>query len=450
MNPVEDQVRAATRAQAQTLREVRPLRLTQAPQTVAWRGPGARARRARRFKTWIAPVAAAAAVIALAIALVIVRGIPNGRVATPRPPVAGAGVPPYYVAVTGPTGWYAYAPLSASASASPPSVLVIGETLTGKQLATIAPPRGSWYVGVTGAADDRTFVVSTMHMSSSGSPALAVTWYLLEIAPGGGYALAKLAIPDMRSWGVEAIGLSGSGRELAMSLVRAKREAGTPGFELRIYSVATGKLLRAWSTNDQSVLGDGVTVPGSQAHALFWADGDRAVVFPALVRVVGHGMKVISERQTERRIDVTAGSGDLIANSRLIWSLPAGAGDSRRCDPVGASVTADGKTVLCTTGPISSGTRAHGRVTLAWLAYSTAAPSVPRVLYKVTVDAPSSDASLADILWSDAAGSTLIVDWSVARSLSASTLHYGVVSQGRFRALPAVPALPGLWTIADW
>ncbi len=39
MNSVEDQVRAATRAQAATLREVRPLRLPRPPQHTGARGP---------------------------------------------------------------------------------------------------------------------------------------------------------------------------------------------------------------------------------------------------------------------------------------------------------------------------------------------------------------------------------------------------------------------------
>jgi len=443
MNPVEDQVRAATRAQAQTLREVRPLRLTQAPQTAAWRRPGARARRTRIFKTWIAPATAAAAVIALAIALVIVRDIPNGRVAPPRPAVTGTGVPPYYVAVTGPIGWYAYAPLSPSPS--PPNVLVIGETLTGKRLATVTPPSGSRFVGVTGAADDRTFVVSTMRTSLTASPALAVTWYLLQIAPGGGYILQRLDIPDMRSWGVQAIALSGSGRELAMTLARAKREAGSPDFELRIYSVATDKLVREWSTNDESVLGPGITVPGPQDQGLTWVDGDRALVFPTLVRVSRHGE--IIERPTERRIDVTAASGDLIANSRVIWSLPLspGAAAADRCDPFGASVTADGKTVLCT-----SRTLAHGRVTLAWLAFSASAPHVPRVLYKVTVAPPRAYAVVVAFLWSDASGSTSIVEWAVARTISPSTTHYGAVSHGRFRPLPPLPGFIEAQPKAAW
>ena len=72
MTPAERVVRAATRAYGETVTEVRPLDLTAAAK------PGERYVRVRRrrFPTWLAPLAAAAAVIALAISLVIVRNIP--------------------------------------------------------------------------------------------------------------------------------------------------------------------------------------------------------------------------------------------------------------------------------------------------------------------------------------------------------------------------------------
>jgi hypothetical protein len=86
VNTVEEKIRAATRAEAATLRELGPLRLPPAPGELP--GPeAARTRRQRRLRPWIAPVTAAAAVIALAISLVIVRDIPNGRGVPPARPV---------------------------------------------------------------------------------------------------------------------------------------------------------------------------------------------------------------------------------------------------------------------------------------------------------------------------------------------------------------------------
>jgi hypothetical protein len=87
VNTVEDKIRAATRAEAATLRELPPLRLPAASGELPGPGAAARARRARRFRIWIAPVTAATAVVAVAISLAIVRDIPNARVVSPAGPV---------------------------------------------------------------------------------------------------------------------------------------------------------------------------------------------------------------------------------------------------------------------------------------------------------------------------------------------------------------------------
>lgn len=426
MTSAEDIVRSTTRAIAGTVSDVPPLRLPHdqdelAPAALAFPAPAARAPRAHRSRAWVAPIAAAAAVIALAVSLVIVRDAPNGRGVSPSAGASVSSVPAHYVALLRP------------GKGSGPSSLAIGDTITGARLATIPPPRGSSFIGVTGAADDRTFVVSTMRMPRNGYPSLAVTWYLLRIAPGhAGYTLTRLAIPDMRSWAVQAIALSGSGRELAMTLYPAR--SSTRSWELRIYSVATGKLLRSWSASGSTdLLGLVVTVPGLQDQPLSWADGDRGVVFPTFV-IAGKGA-----RESERLIDVTSGSGTLIAKSRAIWTEPDKPGVPR-CVQDSPQVTADGRTVQCV-----SQSAGGGRVTLEWLAYSVSAPAAPpRVLYRVGVRAPGSDARLIRILWSDASGSTLIVEWSVARSITSSTAHFGIISHGRFRAIPPIPGTP------DW
>jgi hypothetical protein len=156
MNSVEDQVRAATRAQASAMRAVRPLRLPPAPGAAPARRAASRPRRWRR---WMAPVTAAVAMIAVAVSLVIVRAISNGPVVPPAGSASAPTVPPrYYVAISGGAiGWYGYAPLTSTKSV-PPNHLVVGDTATGNKLATIAAPTGTAWTGVTAAADDRTFV----------------------------------------------------------------------------------------------------------------------------------------------------------------------------------------------------------------------------------------------------------------------------------------------------
>ena len=119
MTRAERVVRAATRAYGETVTEVRPLDLTAAAK------PGeryVRLRRRRRLAAWMAPVAAAAAVIALAISLVTLRTTPS------RPAPASGGVPRYYAALIPqpPQGFQ--------------NKLAVGDTFTGARLATLTPP----------------------------------------------------------------------------------------------------------------------------------------------------------------------------------------------------------------------------------------------------------------------------------------------------------------------
>jgi hypothetical protein len=441
MTPVEDIVRSTTRAIAETVREVPSLKLSPGadelvPAAPASAEPVALAPRARRrSRAWLAPVAAAAAVLAIAVSLVIVRDIPNGRGVPPADQPSASSVPRYYVA--------------ASQLGKHPAVysLVIGDTRTGARLAAVAPPRGSTFQGVTGAADDRTFVVSSMPSSPVPRESLPVTWYLLRIAPGAaGYTLTKLAIPDVRSWAVEGIALSGSGRELAMTLfpVSAKHQAGSPWWELRVYSVATGKLLRTWSSTEQNGFAPVVTVPGLQDNrALTWVDSDHSIAFPTFGA---------PGQESERLLDVTARGGNLITHSRVIWSMPVRG--SQRCLLGSPRVTADGKSVVCNMVPVRGGKQDHSRLAFGWLAYSLSAPGVPHVLYKVTVHASSQDASMSNVLWSAPSGRTLIIDWAFGRSLTSAAgfevVRSGIVSDGRFRPLPSVPAILPEQPVVAW
>ncbi|MGH3272043.1 MAG: hypothetical protein ACRDN1_23700, partial [Trebonia sp.] len=356
-----------------------------------------------------------------------VRDIPNGPVVPPTASAgpAGsvapiAGVPDYYVTLH-----------PANPGAQPG--LVIGDTFSGARLATIAPPRGGSFVGVAGAADDRTFVVSTMPVDPTVQPSLPVTWYLLRIAPGGtpGYRLTRLAIPDMKSWAVQAIALSGSGKQLAMTLLPAARHLDPGGWELRTYSVATGKLVGSWSLGGSAMLAYSYAFPGAQDGPLGWADGDRAIAFQYFDTI---------GTESARLLDVAARSGDLIADSQVIWStLMGGPGHpvAYRCYPETPRVAADGKSVLCSTGPVGA-KQGRSRVTLEWLASATTGPEVPRVLYKVTVDVPFGIQLVSGVSWAGTSGGPVIAFWSDHPWASSDT-HFGVIRHGQFLPLPPVP-----------
>jgi hypothetical protein len=99
---VVDEIRDALR-EAGRLREVRPLRLEPAPYR---RAASARPRRALLRWAWLAPVTAAALVIAVAIALATVRTQQNGPAvpALPQSSAARTTVPEYYALLYAPGG----------------------------------------------------------------------------------------------------------------------------------------------------------------------------------------------------------------------------------------------------------------------------------------------------------------------------------------------------------
>ena len=95
----------------------------------------------RRFPAWLAPLAAAAVVVAIALSVVLLRIHPNERVVPPTAPVSiPAGSVPRYFAEIDPLGEW---PTSASG-------VLIGDTYTGKTVTTVAPPAGVTFQSVSG------------------------------------------------------------------------------------------------------------------------------------------------------------------------------------------------------------------------------------------------------------------------------------------------------------
>ena len=252
MTREEEIVRSTMAALAGTVTRVRPLQLTKAADEVngsvsgsdtllsccpggAWLPPCdlavARDRVRRAGGAWGAPVAAAAVVIALAVALVVVRHMPSGGRATPAVPGAGCvlpevsratpagaaasvdGVPPYYVEVV------------ACSGSTSRSGLLVGGTLTGTVVATVAPPSGVSFRSVSAAADDRTFAVFATPIGACPAAGLR-WWYLLRLAPGTSSPARLTRIPVKPLPDVAETALSGSGWELAVGV--ANDEARRP------------------------------------------------------------------------------------------------------------------------------------------------------------------------------------------------------------------------------
>jgi hypothetical protein len=441
-----EQTARAMRELAGTVTDAPPLRLTDRS--------GARLPRLsvpRRWTLWAVPLAAAAAVIALAVALVVVKDLPSGSAPHPTVPTypSTAGVPTYYVAPQ----------IFCRKEKCDPISMVVGNTLTGARLATLSPPPGATFAAVSAAADDRTFVTDTVGFPLSTKAPQHVTWYLITIAPGSSTPVrrTRLLIPAGPTGAyVQSIALSASGRELAVTYHLGSRSPGTT--VLRTYSIITGRLLHSWSTNADVQLGAFGYIGNAQVNnVLSWVNGDRAVTFTTtafLSQATGG-----SEPQSTdvRVLDVNARGDDLLADSRVVWSIPDHPVKTTTPTSCGQesvpSLAANGKTVLCTSltsTPTGTGKKARYLWRMTWITFQTSDPTVIHTAYTATANEGADQAGITGgVLWADPSGSTMIIVWSEGVTDSGATVekipHFGILSHGRLSQLP----LPSIGPLAQ-
>jgi hypothetical protein len=307
------------------------------------------------------------AVIAVATTLVTVRDASGPRPTAPAPvPAAPVAVPRYYVAVQ--PGASDGRDLDDADEVNP---VVVGDARTGQLLATLKPPAGGTFDGVTGAADDRTFVLDVRSVPGvTGSQHVSYGWYLLRITPGAAdpVRLTRVPITDrFEDAVIHGLALSPDGRTLAVMLTPGIADGGTPGpTTLQTYSVATGKPLRTW-TGAQS---DGlVCFTCTNTVNLRWLANGRTLAFDYQEAVLP---------QAVRTLDVASPGDSLDADSRAVF--PITVADQGNCpSPL---LSPDGRTVLCgTTGAVNGkdGCASQGA---QFDAYTTATGKLDRVLYR--------------------------------------------------------------------
>jgi hypothetical protein len=450
MNTTEDRARAAMRAIAWTVNDAPPLRLPRRHSTA----PAPRARR-RRWRPWIAPLAAAMAVLAIAVTLVAVRGKP-GIEAVPKvvPPPAAAVPPRYYVALN-----------ESNFTAS----LVVGDTLTGAKVATMPAPADDTFSGVTAAADDRTFVVDTRAglLDDEGSPLQPRTFYLLRIAPGSAHPakLTRLPIPAITY--VNAIALSPDASKLAV--------ASQPGWDvstharvyLRVYSVATGAVLRSWTAKDGSAVFGGPAYGGPDRNdVLFWRSDGRALSFTSTWRVgvpkpvngsavqpTAAQARNIRTYATVRTLELAGAGTDLIADSRLALTTVTrwiqGPSSPLECVSPDLLVSPDGKVVVCGATDVSRNPGARASIgcqaarpwrDLGFLKYSAVTGRLLTVLDKYPTNCNTALSAVYALWVSQSGGAVIGYVGPGPGSLPGQrqpARRYGVFRQGRFTPLPA-------------
>jgi hypothetical protein len=308
MNSVEDRLRAATLAAADTVADQSqaPLRLPAHP--APRRLPGVRLAVPRLM----ASVATAAAVVAVIATVVVARDV----AANHRSPAGGgpggpgaitAQVPPFFVAVTA-TSTHPAAPEYSDA--------VIARTGTGKILATVHPPAPyNSFLAVSAAADDRTFVLAAQKLPrpSQGiiQPTGPIRLYLLRLHPGRRLAtkLTPLPIPVVRgTFGPIELALSPSGTRLAV----IKEPSGFAELsQLRVYNLANGQT-RVWSLSYH------VRTASPGINSPTWDGGSRflsTLVYTNTPKSCAAGCVQL--------LDTTRAGGNILATSKTIFSTAA-------------------------------------------------------------------------------------------------------------------------------
>ncbi len=194
---VEDRLRTAAGARANLVTAIRPLELPAREPIRLRPAPGP-----RRWVAWAAPAAAAALVVGLAVTLVSIRQA--GHQSSAPSVAAGrsggsvtsfAGVPKYYAALYDPSGTAFNDETTAQ-----PVELVVGQTGSSQRLATVTPPSGQSFVGVTAEESDTAFIVAAEPFPvGAGMNSLpAVAWYVVRIAPGHGQGATGDQAPHPR------------------------------------------------------------------------------------------------------------------------------------------------------------------------------------------------------------------------------------------------------------
>jgi hypothetical protein len=407
MSPVtstEERLRAATRAAAATVPpgSAPPLRLPGGPAAGPLAGGGLGRRRWLRALT---PLAAAAAVAAVVIAsLTLTSGVPtssNGP-ASPARSAALSGVPPYYVALAG--------------QPDAPEHAVIRASATGAVLATVQPPRpyGS-FTFVSGAADDRTFVLAAQRWwnvtsGTQGEDAqqrdntTPVVFFRLRFDPRTRTAqLTRLSHVAGSAARLAGIGLSADGTRLALDLHQA---------EIEIVSLATGSSQRwVWPGTTRSP-GTWVGNDKPDGQPFSWTADGRILAFQFWTQSGG-----ITQ---VRLLDTTSPGGSLRATRAAVSFVGHG---QVKTGPIGNSIiTPDGTKIVT----VASRTRG-GRAGVMEFSVRTGQPVIPPPAGNVTSLEPW------DVLWSDSSGRTLIVE---AQSGPSGAPLTGVLRGGRFTPLP--------------
>jgi hypothetical protein len=313
VNSIEDRLSAAAHAAASTVADgsAPPLRLPErgSPRWLRSPRPGSPRSAGPRRRMVLAPVAAAVAVAAVVVAAVAVRsdaGPDHGKNGGQSAARLAHAAPPNFVALAH-VG--RYGPARARTA-----VAVVGDTVTGRILARVAVPAPyNAFVAVSGAANDRTFVLAAQRLPAP--PARRLTaladpptrFYQLTIRSGHRSVLTALPVPVLPAGSFDAydaIALSPDGTRLAVQL--SPPTAHTRD-SIRVYDLATGSHQTWYLPRNLTSASPGINSPS-------WVAGDRFLavwVYTRKPRSCTAGCV--------RLLDTAAPQGNVLAASTIIF-----------------------------------------------------------------------------------------------------------------------------------
>ncbi len=396
-------------------------------------GQAGRERRRLPGRRLIAAAAAAAAVIVVA-AISLLATQPGGHSTAPASS-ALQSVPRYYLAL-----------VPASTKSNAPQYGIIRDTVTGKTLATIRPPKPFvTFRAVTGAADDRTFVL-TAQTSVIGTQDTPAKFYSVHFNPAdGALTISPLTIPDIPGLDLAADALSPDGTRLAVAM-----SAGAFA-QVRIYSLASGAV-RVWQVGGADVLSLGADI----AVELSWArSGILAFDWNGTYRAIPrhNRYRIVQESAPGTwLLNTAATSRGLLTDSRLAVCTPE---TTSVTFGYSGYLTPDGtKIIVPVTEPVKPGQHLRACVGSQESEPSSLTPpkleefsaTTGKAISVIYTSDSRSSVPNYDVFWSNASGSVLVLDGPAgpgragpAKPGPRSKSVFGVLRGTTFTPIPGAP-----------
>ena len=342
MNTIEDRLRDAYRAAAQTVRPESIRGAPGQPPRAARPGPRpASSARSRRNRIMV-PLAAAAAVALIAVAATVV--LPGTRTGQgPGGAAASGALPRFFLA---------------SPQTQTGEHTAVFSATTGRELALLTPPRPGWAISAAAATgNDRTFVLA----AASGSGCGTTTLYRLRLtARGRPSSLAPLTAPRIKG-SVTALAASADGRTIAYATEFCGATSDSPG-AIGVVHAGTGQT-RQWTWRPD---------PGQTIDSVTITANGRLIEYAASpTKITSSGSAQSLPVRTLRLLPADAPPGRAAQRSRAVVTMS-------RAAPAelfnSAAIAPDGRTLYFCTQRDSDH---HGRSVMVLRGYNLATGASP-------------------------------------------------------------------------